>query len=34
MSTPYYVSPDQIWEDKKDFVNRGIEQAKEVIVLE
>ncbi|MCG9128584.1 proteasome subunit alpha [Candidatus Poribacteria bacterium] len=34
MSTPYYVSPDQIWEDKKDFVDRGIEQAKEVIVLE
>ena len=34
MSTPYYVSPDQIWEDKKVFVDRGIEQAKEVIVLE
>ena len=34
MSTPYYVSPDQIWEDKKEFVDRGIEQAKEVIVLE
>ena len=34
MSTPYYVSPDQIWEDKKVFVDRGIEQAKEVVVLE
>ncbi len=34
MSTPYYVSPDQIWEDKKLFVDRGIEQAKEVVVLE
>lgn len=34
MSTPYYVSPDQIWEDKKEFVDRGIEQAKEVVVLE
>ena len=34
MSTPYYVSPDQIWEDKKIFVDRGIEQAKEVVVLE
>lgn len=33
MSTPYYVSPEQIWEDKKDFVRRGIEQAKEVIAL-
>ena len=33
MSTPYYVSPEQIWEDKKVFVDRGIEQAKEVIVL-
>ena len=30
----YYVSPEQIWEDKKDFVQRGIEQAKEVVVLE
>ncbi len=34
MSTPYYVSPEQIWEDKKDFVRRGIEQAKEVVALE
>lgn len=34
MSTPYYVSPEQIWQDKRDFVRRGIEQAKEVIVLE
>lgn len=34
MSTPYYVSPDQIWEDKKVFVDRGIGQAKEVVVLE
>lgn len=33
MSTPYYVSPEQIWEDKRDFVRRGIEQAKEVVVL-
>ncbi len=33
MSTPYYVSPEQIWEDKKDFVRRGIEQAKEVVAL-
>lgn len=34
MSTPYYVSPEQIWEDKKDFVRRGIEQAKEVVALD
>lgn len=34
MSTPYYVSPEQIWEDKKEFVRRGIEQAKEVVALE
>lgn len=33
MSTPYYVSPEQIREDKRDFVRRGIEQAKEVVVL-
>ncbi len=34
MSTPYYVSPDQIRQDKEDFVRRGIAQAKEVVVLE
>ncbi len=34
MSTPYYVSPEQIRQDKEDFVRRGIEQAKEVVVLE
>lgn len=34
MSTPYYVSPEQIRQDKEDFVRRGIQQAKEVIVLE
>ena len=34
MSSPYYVSPDQIWEDKKVFVDRGIGQAKEVVVIE
>ena len=34
MSTPYYVSPEQIRQDKEDFVRRGIAQAKEVVVLE
>lgn len=34
MSTPYYVSPEQIRQDKEDFVSRGIAQAKEVVVLE
>ena len=34
MSTPYYVSPEQIRQDKEDFVQRGIAQAKEVVVLE
>ena len=34
MSTPYYVSPEQIRQDKEDFVHRGIAQAKEVVVLE
>ena len=34
MSTPYYVSPEQIMQDKSDFVRTGIERAKEVIVLE
>jgi proteasome alpha subunit len=34
MSTPYYVSPEQIRQDKEDFVRRGITQAKEVVVLE
>ena len=34
MSSPYYVSPEQIIQDKKDFAHRGIEQAKEVIALE
>ena len=34
MSTPYYVSPEQIMQDKADFVRTGIERAKEVIVLE
>ncbi len=33
MSTPYYVSPEQIRQDKEDFVRRGIQQTKEVIVL-
>ena len=34
MSSPYYVSPEQIIQDKRDFAQRGIEQAKEVIALE
>jgi proteasome alpha subunit len=34
MSSPYYVSPEQIIQDKRDLVQRGIEQAKEVIALE
>ena len=34
MSTPYYVSPEQIRQDKEDFVSHGIAQAKEVVVLE
>ena len=34
MSTPYYVSPEQIRQDKEDFVRHGIAQAKEVVVLE
>ncbi len=34
MSTPYYVSPEQIRQDKREFVRLGIEQAKEVIALE
>jgi len=34
MSSPYYVSPEQIIQDKRDLANRGIEQAKEVIALE
>ena len=34
MASPYYVSPDQIMQDKSDFVHKGIDQAKEVIVLE
>ncbi|MDE0040867.1 MAG: proteasome subunit alpha [Candidatus Poribacteria bacterium] len=34
MSSPYYVSPEQIIQDKRDLAQRGIEQAKEVIALE
>jgi len=34
MASPYYVSPDQIMQDKSEFVHKGIDQAKEVIVLE
>lgn len=34
MSSPYYVSPEQIIQDKRDLAERGIEQAKEVIALE
>ena len=34
MSTPYYVSPEQIMQDKADYARKGIEQAREVVVLE
>jgi proteasome alpha subunit len=34
MPTPYYVSPEQIMQEKEDFARKGIEKAKEVIVLE
>ena len=34
MSSPYYVSPEQIIQDRRDLAQRGIEQAKEVIALE
>ena len=34
MSSPYYVSPEQIIQDKRDLAQRGIEQAREVIALE
>ena len=34
MPTPYYVSPEQIMQEKEDFARKGIERAKEVIVLE
>ena len=34
MPSPYYVSPEQIMQDKSEFVHKGIDQAKEVIVLE
>lgn len=34
MPSPYYVSPEQIMEDKANYARRGIEKAKEVIVLE
>ena len=34
MSTPYYVGPEQVMQDKTEFARRGIEQAKEVIALE
>jgi len=34
MTSPYYVSPEQVIQDKRDLANRGIEQAKEVIALE
>lgn len=34
MPTPYYVSPEQIMQEKGDFARKGIERAKEVIVLE
>jgi proteasome alpha subunit len=34
MSSPYYVSPEQIIQDKRDFAQRGVEQAREVIALE
>lgn len=34
MPAPYYVSPEQIMQEKEDFARKGIEKAKEVIVLE
>ena len=34
MSAPYYVSPEQIMQDKEDFARKGIEKAREVIALE
>jgi proteasome alpha subunit len=34
MTTPYYVSPEQIIQDKEDFARKGIEKAREVIALE
>ena len=34
MPAPYYVSPEQIYLEKEDFARKGIEKAKEVIVLE
>jgi proteasome alpha subunit len=34
MPSPYYVSPEQIMQDKADYARKGIEKAKEVIVLE
>jgi proteasome alpha subunit len=34
MPTPYYVSPEQIMQEKEDFARKGIEKAKEVIALE
>ena len=34
MASPYYVSPEQVVQDRSEFVQKGIEKAREVIVLE
>ena len=34
MASPYYVSPEQVVQDRSEFVQKGIKKAREVIVLE
>ena len=33
MSTPYYVSPEQIMRDKSDFARKGIARGRAVLVM-
>ena len=34
MASPYYVSPEQVVQDRSEFVQKGIEKAKEVTGME